>query len=420
MGISFKYFSASLFFLIIFSTANSQNRYRVSYDYNTESITYLLLDKNNRIVDTLENSKFKRNSLVELQLKNVNPFAVAVKTDVKEEELTQSGQGFNFGSLLGGINSFSGNQINLNTSNLPDTDMFKSESGTRGSDFASTNLDDLNNTITNISALKSTFISNLLNPNLDKETIMKNLVETADSEVDVRLPSAKPNFYVYLAKVEKSLKESQSQLQSNINLMSNELETSNTDSEDLSRGELVSRNILISDLQKLISDLNKSTDQGLNNLKELKSLYTILEASNFEQIYDYELLADKVNIELKFVQSDFSKDLENNEEETTLKTRNIKMSSKGGFKINTSVALTLNNFGSKSNNFFIDEEGIVGADANDNFVPNLSTMVNFYPFIGESVNVGGSVGLSIPIPNAFKFVHCFPIIPRQLCEPVFF
>jgi hypothetical protein len=376
---------------------NAQERYRITYDYATEKVNYLLLDKNSNVVDTLSNPKLKRNSLVELKLKNVNPFAVRVQTDVKEENLIASGQGFNFSSLLGGINSFTGNQIDLNTSALPDTEVFKSEAGTRGSAAATSNFEDLNNTITNVSALKTTFLSNLLNPNLDKETIMKNLVETADAEQDVRLPSAKDNFYVYLSKVEKSIKDSRSQLESNINTMSNSIDMEIENNKDLTRGELVSRNIAIADLQRLMSKLNQSTTQSLQSLDELRSLYTVLEASNFEQTYDYELSADKVNVELKFVQSEFSNSIDYDNEPTTLKTRNITMLSKGGFKINTSIAMTLNNFGSNSKDYFIDENSVIGADENDFFVPNLSTMINFYPFMGENFNIGGSFGLSIPI-----------------------
>jgi hypothetical protein len=376
----------------------AQKRYRITYDYATDKIDYLHVDKNNKVIDTLDKPKIKRNSLIELKLSNVNPFAVQVQTDVQEEDLINTGQGFNFSSLLGSINSFTGDNINLNTSNLPDSNLFISERGSRGSSSAQSSLDDLNNQITNVAALKSTLISNLLNPNLDKETIIENLIKTADAELDARLPSAQDNFFMYLAKVEKSITDSKSQLESNINIMSQEIENTSA-SEDgvVSRGELVSRNIAMADLQRLMTNLNSSTGKSLQNLDELRSLYTILEASNFEQTYDYELSADKVNIELKFVQSDFSNDIDNDDNATTLKTRNIKMFSKGGFKINTSVAMTLNNFGSNSNDYFIDESGVIGADNNDFFVPNLSTMINFYPFMGENFNVGGSFGLSIPI-----------------------
>jgi len=384
--------------LLTSSLSLAQERYRITYDYATDKINYLRVDKKNKVIDTLDKPKIKRNSLIELKLSNVNPFAVQVQTDVQEEDLISTGQGFNFSSLLGSINSFTGGNMDLNTSNLPDSDMFKSEGGTRGSTSARSSVDDLNNQITNVAALKSTLISNLLNPNLDKESIMENLIKTADADLDSRLPSAQDNFYMYLAKVEKSIKDSKSQLESNISAMSQDIEnTSAIIDKVASRGELVSRNIAMADLQRLMDNLNNSTGKSLQNLDELRSLYTILEASNFEQTYDYELSADKVNIELKFVQSDFSNDLDNDDTSTTLKTRNIKMFSKGGFKINTSVAMTLNNFGNNSKDYFIDESGIIGADNNDFFVPNLSTMINFYPFMGDNFNIGGSFGLSIPI-----------------------
>ena len=376
----------------------AQNTYRITYNYQTEEVNYLKLDKKGKVTDTLDNSKIKRNSLIELKLQNVNPFAVQVQTDVKEEDIVTSGQGFNFSSLLGGISSFTNEDINLNTSNLPDGKIFSSESGSRGSAAASANFEDLSNTITNVSALKTTLISNLLNPNLSKEDILENLVNTATpSQPDVRLSNPRDNFYVYLSKVEKSIKDSRSELEGNINAMSNEIENAAND-ENLSRGELVSRNIALSDLQRLMTNLNTSTSQSLESVNELRSLYSTLEASNFEQTYDYELSADKVDIELKFVQSDFSNNMDADNAQTTLKTRHIKLRSKGGFKINTSVAMTLNNFGSKSNRYFLDS-GVIGADANDFFVPNLSTMINFYPFIGENFNLGGSFGLSIPVSS---------------------
>ena len=65
-------------------------------------------------------------------------------------------------------------------------------------------------------------------------------------------------------------------------------------------------------------------------------------------------------------------------------------------------ALTLNNFGSKSQDFYITDDGMIGADQNDYFAPNLSTMINFYPYTGENFNIGGSFGLSIPISGESK------------------
>lgn len=373
----------------------SQEKYKVEYDYNSENVAYYKLNRHNKIIDTLNKPKIKRNSLIEIQLKNINPFAIDVVTDVKEEQIHQSGDGFNFSSLLGGINSFSGSDLNLNVSNLPEGELF-AKSGSRGDDI-SKGLTGINDKTSNISALKTTIMSNLLNPNLNKEEIINNVIATAGLQKDARLPDPNENFYNFLTQLEKIVIEDKVDLAAGINSISKETEQETNTNQALSRGELIERNYLIKDLQNLLSSLNESTFKTVENLNKIKSLYTMLEASNFNRTYDYQLEADKVNIELKFIQSVFASDAYEGNNGNTLKTRNIKLYSKGGFKINTGVALTLNNFSSKSQDFYIAGDGTIGSDKNEHFTPNLSTMINFYPYTGEHFNIGGSFGLSIPI-----------------------
>ena len=373
----------------------SQEKYKVVYDYATENMSYYKLDKNYKIVDTLNTPKIKRNSLVEIELKNINPFAVDVETDIREEQIQQSGDGFNFSSLLGGINTFASSDLNLNVDNLPAGDLF-SKASSRGTNITS-GFSDLNNKTTNVAALQTTIMSNLLNPNLSKEDIIKNVISTAGMEEDARLPDPKENFYVYLTQLEKIVQEDKVDLVTDIKGMSKQASQETNTEEVLSRGELIERNYLINDLQNLLNTLNSSNFKTIESLNKIKSLYTMLEASDFNRTYDYEIEADKVNIQLKFVQSEFAKTSNSSNDGSTLKTRNIKLFSKGGFKVNTGVALTLNNFGSKSKDYYISEEGTVEADNNDHFTPNLSTMINFYPYTGSGFNIGGTFGLSIPI-----------------------
>jgi len=395
-----KTFISTIILLVIPLCVISQEKYKVVYDYESENIAYYKLNKHNKVIDTLNKPKIKRNSLIELQLKSINPFAVDVVTDVKEEQMHQSGEGFNFSSLLGGINSFSSDDLNLNVSNLPAGEMF-AKSGSRGEGITS-GFSDLNDKTSNVSALKTTIMSNLLNPNLSKEEILENVLATASLQQDARLPDPNENFYVYLTQLEKIVQEDKVDLVTDIKTMSKEADQQANTDQALSRGELIEKNYLISDLQNLLSSLNESTFQTVENLNKIKTLYTMLEASDFNRTYDYQLEADKVNIELKFVQSDFAESADNKNNGGTLKTRNIKLYSKGGFKINTGVALTLNNFGSKSQDFYVDENGVIGSDQNDYFAPNLSTMINFYPYTGENFNIGGSFGLSIPISGESK------------------
>lgn len=390
------FLSILLITLFLPSISTSQEKYKVVYDYSSENISYYKLDKNYKVIDTISSPKIKRNSLVEIQLKNVNPFAVDVVTDVKEEEIHKSGSGgFNFTSMLGGINTFSSDNLNLNVANLPAGEMLNKSS--RGPGVAS-GFSDLNEKSSNISALKTTLMSNLLNPNLSKEAIVDNVISTAGMVQDANLPDPSDNLYVFLTQLEKIVQENKTELKSNINVMSKEVDQQTNDSEQaLSRGELIERNYIINDLQSLMSTLDESTFQTVEDLKKIKSLYSMLEASDFSRTFDYQIEADKVNIEVKFIQSVFAKKADDQNNGNIIKTRNIKIYSKGGFKVNTGIALTLNNFGDKSKDFFIAEDGTIGADTNDYFTPNLSTMINFYPYSGRNFNIGGSFGLSIPI-----------------------
>lgn len=392
--------------LLISAFVFGQEKYRIQYDYKTDNFEYFKLNKSNKIIDTLNNPKFKRNSLIEIKLLNINPFAVNIKTNVKEEEIHSSGSnGFNFSNLLGGLSSVSGSDMKLNLTNLPtNSKLFQGESSSR-SDKIENKFSELNNLSTNIDALKKSLLANLTNPNLDKETILKNLKEVASIQEDSRIADPNQNFHVYLSSLKKIVNEDSNTIATNINAIKDEIDTKVTDDSPVSRGELKAQNMTFNNLEVLLNKLSESSNWTTENLNKIESLYTSLEASTFEQTYDYEITADKVDLELEFIQSDFANKLDDDSSVATLKTRHVKLFSKGGFKINTSVALTLNNFKSKSYDYFIDEEGVIGSDSNDYFIPNLSTMINFYPVIGENFNLGGSFGISIPIADGINGVN---------------
>ena len=51
----------------------------------------------------------------------------------------------------------------------------------------------------------------------------------------------------------------------------------------------------------------------------------------------------------------------------------------------------------RAKEFYIDDNDVIGEDVGNGSTPNLSTMINFYPVMGENFNLGGSFGVSIPI-----------------------
>jgi len=382
----------------------AQEKYRILYDYNTEAATYLALDNTNTIIDTLTKPRLKRNSLVEIKLVNVNPFAVDVIAEIKEEDMQPSGTGFNFTSLLGGISGMGGDNLGLNVSqsSLSNSKFF--DSASRGASVSNA-FTELSNKMTAVRAIENTLKANLLNPNLDKEAILQNVKALARQQADARLSDPDANFYLYLSNLDKIINADKQQLAGDLEDMATQVETAAESDTNVSRGELVERNRTIGNLEALKATLSNTVALTHLSIDEIRSLYTQLEAASFERTYDYQMDGDEVNINLKFVQSSFSESQDTDAEVTTIKTRSLKLFATGGFKINSSVALTLNNFGDKSKDFFISEEGVIGATANDYFIPNLSTMINFYPVIGDNFNVGGSFGLSIPLADDISGVN---------------
>lgn len=392
----------SLFLLFFVSSILSQEKYRVTYNFKTEEINYYRLDKLNNIKDTLTSPKFKRNSLIEVKLINVNPFAVSIKTDVKEETIHPKMSGFNFSSLLGNVNSLSGENLNLNIENVAGENSFLSRgldpnvARSRGAKISS-KFSDLNKLTSSIDAIEASFMANLLNPNFNKDEIVKNLQDASFKIKNNGLTNnPKENFYSFLYNLDNIVKEDATALENEIANISSEIDASINSEETMSRGQLVQTNNAFKNFEDLKKSLNAKQANTSQSLSKIKDLYSSLEASNFEQTYDYIIEADKVAIELKFLQSELSETV-NSSEANLIKTRSLNLFSKGGFKINTSVALTLNNFGSKAKEFYIDDNDIIGEDTGNGSTPNLSTMINFYPVIGENFNIGGSFGVSIPI-----------------------
>ena len=387
--------------LLLSTIIYSQEKYQVVYDYATDNVNYLKLDKHGQVIDTLSKGKFKKSTPVEIKLRNVNPFALDVISNITEEEIhTQTDNSFNFTSLLGGISKFSGNKIPINIENLPIDEKNFTRGESRGS--ARGTVESYNKMTANIDAIKSTLLSNLLNPNMTKEQILGN-VKKVSTEIITGKFSSDPNdnYYLFLTELERILNEDTQDIADYISLLSADFgKTNSAQTMDFS-----SRGAQYSKFSTTADNLTKSSYQNTDNIKEIKELYSKLEGSSFEKVYDYNIKSDKTNVNLKFVESTFANTYDDDSEKTTIKERQLKLYSRGGFKINTSVAVTLNNFGTKSNNYYINENGIIGADANDNFVPNLSTMINFYPVLSESVNIGGSFGLAIPISDNIRGVN---------------
>src|SRR5690606_38354930 len=326
--------------LCVFSFLNAQESYKVVYDYQTDEVSYFQLGEDGEPAQEIQSPKFKRNASVELELKNVNPFAVEAKVDFKGENTGESGTGFSFGSILSGFGGFKDFGIQLN----PGT------AKSRGSGTVWSDADDLS---IRLDATLENLKSDLTNPNLSKEQILSNLKNGLSEIKDPRLNNPNIDFYLFLsnlkAVVQSNKSEMLSTLEAAMNISGGEA--------PVSRGAASTAILQQNEIENLAAGLNIK-------IQSISDLYAMLEKAEFNKVYHCDLAYDKTRVELKFTAA------ENSTESKQLREREFKMTTKGGWKIDTGVALPLTNFSSSSNDFYIDGEGIIQADKNNNFVPN--------------------------------------------------
>ncbi len=384
----------------------AQNKYRVETDYLQDRTIYLKLDKFDRVVDTLDKPRFKKNSAIQVKVKNVNPFAVNVEPSLKGIPTHKNEQGFNFANLLGGTSTFAGKKLALNIEDFSATSKIfgtaskdtstktSGTAGTRGS-RAANRISDFNKLSTEVSAIREALKADLSNPNLSKEKIKENLLKLASLPEDHRLTSPYENFYLYASNFERIFLTDKQAIASEVSVLAMEIDSLTAGS----RGD-GSEAVILRDLKNLLAGLDESATISVDNLQKIKTLYNLLESSVFERNFDYILDSDQADLELKFSPSS----LLGEPSGTVLNSsKKIKLSSTGGFKINTGVAFTLHK--TNSRNFYIDDNRTVRGEEYDEFVPGLGTMLNFYPILGNNFNVGGTFGVSIPLRSEIKGVN---------------
>ena len=66
-------------------------------------------------------------------------------------------------------------------------------------------------------------------------------------------------------------------------------------------------------------------------------------------------------------------------------------------KISPSVGITFPTYFGAAKDYFARGDSTIVETNGDNFIPNIAAFVNFYPYTGRAVNIGGSFGIGIPI-----------------------
>jgi hypothetical protein len=88
------------------------------------------------------------------------------------------------------------------------------------------------------------------------------------------------------------------------------------------------------------------------------------------------------------------------QEKVVARTKSFKVKVSGGLKIDPSVGITFPSYFGSAKDYFTRGDTLIVETKGDNYIPNISAFVNFYPYTGKAVNFGGTFGIGIPIKGS--------------------
>src|SRR5690606_20445039 len=155
-----------------------------------------------------------------------------------------------------------------------------------------------------LDAALENFKSDLANPNLSKEQILRNLKDGLSEIQDPRLNNPNIDFYLFVSNLKAVVQSNKSEMLSMLDAALN----GSDDEMPVSRGTTSSMVLQRNEIEDLTAGLNIK-------IQSISDLYAMLEKSEFEKVYHYDLAYDKTSVELKFTSAENSK--ERSEEHTS-------------------------------------------------------------------------------------------------------
>ncbi len=363
--------------IILFFISNlvySQEQFKVKYIYKDDKIEYesLKKDKNdnqNFKYESTNSNKVKRNEPYTINV-NYNPLAVELVVDAESKNYHIQDKSIN--NVLALISKGNALAENPTISNYN----FLNKGDSNKGDEAESKLELL-------SQLKQSIINIVSNPDLDKEDIESEINKLlGENFAHFEYPQNKANI-LNIPVIINGINKSISDIQNSEYVM------------ELSKGGNYN--------EEEVEGVRNSIDIAENDIEIIEHLLYSAQQMNDQKREYLTMDSDETVITLKFKTIDYSgKGNNENSQESNKSPAKIYLKAKGGLKINTSIAFTLNNFGNNSYDYYVDTDtNEIGEDKNNYFTPNIATLVNFYPYMGKNFNMGGVIGVSFPINETF-------------------
>lgn len=385
-------------------------RLLIQYDYLNDDFTYYKVSKNGDR-KTIDRAVVTRNHNVKVEVINYNPFVYSAVASYSTKEIPDA-PNLNFLSLMSPLNIPTGGSAFLSQITGGDA------SGTRGSDGVMADA----KARESYKAIEETYMT------LYKAEQVMNNIDFVLNKVH----KLKFNPYLPTDSIKSFTQQLLNDLFNDPSVESKDFLVLANDLNSTVKGDLA---MFTSHVNNFTDAYNKYASTAREPNFTGKGLDQVVrtwqkQAESFVDGFDSDLLIEKLdlleieyqsimNTPFTFNTNDVAKgdeltiiiDFYKNPTETEgvptdieslpkVKSKEIDVTVKGDIKINSSLGVAFPYY-SDNQNFINKDSVITGIDGN-NYTPNVSAFMNFYPYSGKNVQVGGTFGVGVPISSDSK------------------
>lgn len=140
----------------------------------------------------------------------------------------------------------------------------------------------------------------------------------------------------------------------------------------------------------------------VSRMDRLEEQYESIRYTPFSYICNYMATGDHVALTLdiyeipKSRRSGATQALDNLDSLKKMRTKSINLIVKGDIKVATSVGLGFPSYFNQ-NKTYSNPDTVIRATDGSNFAPTISTFINFYPYQGKNMHIGGTFGVGVPV-----------------------
>ncbi len=145
----------------------------------------------------------------------------------------------------------------------------------------------------------------------------------------------------------------------------------------------------------------------------LETVYTSIISTRFVFNSSHAAKDDEIDLVLSFYKIPQNEDnipteipdLNNLDALPKIKDKKVNIIVRGDMKVTTSVGLAFPRF--ETSDEFINKDSFIVSQNGGKYSPNIAAYVNFYPYTGRTVNLGGTFGVGVPLQDENRNVNMY-------------